>query len=452
MINSNTSKLNTKSSQLNTPVVTDTKSNTGSNLAPHSLSVIYNRVVPNNLTINSVASGLIIVGVLLGVVCAVYPALNADPNKPTSLDIEGGVGVALGSSMVIASVTAAVQYMRGKKKEALKWVGGLLCLGTVGTTLAPKTRLRKETDLGKKVDPMMFPKEDFVTWRNSMLSYFREHSPECKGAPLQILNNYHCNPGFHSSISPVTGSRAYELELLFKNPSKAVNYLMDKVQDAIYYQSKHAQYKIIKKEYGEQALKISQEMYSRYLDKYRAEGVNEENAILWFPEGDIDGLGFSQVHGMQEKEKWTQSIRVNRGITPIPSDSRYILPEGVIAIHELMHTEERGPFDAWGREVLTTTKTMILLDEIYKKIHGIDITDEVNYNITIKLQNKNIPIGRFINFYRNLETKKNNLAEAYVSEESIEFLTKDCFVKIDDQSYPYWDYLKEYWDRIDKDS
>ncbi len=240
---------------------------------------------------------------------------------------------------------------------------------------------------------------------------------DCVNGPEETRNNYLCKSGYHSSISPVTGRRADELSMILNGVSKG-----DVVSDlqSVIYRSKN--YEIIRRENAEDAVKISREMYSQFLDKYRKYGITEDNAVTWTQQP-CERSGSAPVFGrLKELNEWHQQAMVCEGAVPVLTDNRYIIPDGVIAIHELMHLEERAPFAFNGREEMTVTKTLMLLDEINKKIQGLDIDKEVEYNPVLRFWNHTIPIGKYINFYRNLEKRKSNLAEAITSQESVNFL------------------------------
>jgi hypothetical protein len=73
-------------------------------------------------------------------------------------------------------------------------------------------------------------------------------------------------------------------------------------------------------------------------------------------------------------------------------------------------------------EVLTVTRTLVLVDEVYKKTLNLPMDSEVDYENSFDLFGKSITQGALANFYRNLEMKYPSLAEALVSEESLTFL------------------------------
>ena len=67
-------------------------------------------------------------------------------------------------------------------------------------------------------------------------------------------------------------------------------------------------------------------------------------------------------------------------------------------------------------------KSIILLDEVYKIIHRVDLNEEVNYRKSIPSNKRKIPLGIFANFYRTLERQHGSLGEAIVSTQSLSFL------------------------------
>lgn len=105
-------------------------------------------------------------------------------------------------------------------------------------------------------------------------------------------------------------------------------------------------------------------------------------------------------------------------------------------MNELNGQQGQGQNRQNGLLIYVMAKLTMNMNEIHKKIHSIDLKDEVNYleysNLRLSYYKDDkppfvcatiIPITKFINFYRILETTKSNLAEAITCPESIDFLT-----------------------------
>lgn len=127
------------------------------------------------ITVNSVAVSLVGGAIAGG---ARYTYLNDHPQNPGVPDFEGGVGIAMGFTVMIAGVTAAVQYLRGKEKDAGKWIAVLAC-GALGIHAA-------ETH---------FPTNEryFEDCNDDPISTVKEHRIDCSRfelAKIQIDNNY----------------------------------------------------------------------------------------------------------------------------------------------------------------------------------------------------------------------------------------------------------------------
>lgn len=204
--------------------------------------------------------------------------------------------------------------------------------------------------------------------------------------------------------------------------------------------------KIIKLEDKEEALKLSREMFSRYIDKYRSQGLTEANAINWLDTNKCEHASLGGVIGFLSGT--SQSAMVCKGAHTINNSfyddlhaeaskhkdvGRYVLPDGITGIHELMHIEEMPKGTRDYSEILTVTRELINSDEIHKKINNIAMDEFVKYPGVLNLtHNSNtgkaicntiIPVSKYINFYRDQEKTNLNLAKAITSPASIDFLT-----------------------------
>ncbi len=164
--------------------------------------------------------------------------------------------------------------------------------------------------------------------------------------------------------------------------------------------------------------------------KYAIHGCSEKNIVDWYY-GGMPGAASNKTWLCDVKNKWNtwrvQAVVEGRHGSHNEKYGRY-LPPHVVAYHELMHVEETSIYakksvqQEDGVELLTATKTIILLDFIYKKIHGLEDSFEVDYGMHIQISGKEIPLGLFANFYREQEARYGKLYLAVLSPESISFL------------------------------
>lgn len=108
------------------------------------------------------------------------------------------------------------------------------------------------------------------------------------------------------------------------------------------------------------------------------------------------------------------------------SDDKY-LPPSITAYHELMHVEETSlltpeKYGEDGVELLTSLTTTMQLDEAFKKCKKLDLSTEVDYQKSLKIDDISISIGRVANCYRTLSQSFGSLVNAVLSIESISFL------------------------------
>jgi hypothetical protein len=246
--------------------------------------------------------------------------------------------------------------------------------------------------------------------------------------------DFRLSPGCHSQKSPVVGARANELQLI--NLYKKV---FTEYQKVVYSQQK---LNVIPLELKDRADEISKKIYADYIKKYSGYGLTIENSVDW---ADID---LTRTYLSDLENEWnTWKVRA---IVAKPNSSSHVKnqlyrPAYICALHELMHVEEtsRGillhqseEFNSVN-EVLTVTRTLVLIDEVYKKTLNIPMDIEVDYGNTFILFGKSIQQGELANFYRTLEAKYPSLAEALVSKESLLFLGQtENRVEIEVENFP----------------
>jgi hypothetical protein len=237
---------------------------------------------------------------------------------------------------------------------------------------------------------------------------------------LSISYNFLTNPGHHTLQSPIPGTRSSELKMVQRVLKK--HPVLEKYEKAIY-QPEFIY--LIPSEKANEADHAAKELFLQYISKYSADGCTEHNIVDW--SDSQFRLGVTYVSDLEnEWNTWFVNPVVEVKHERMHFKFNRYLPSHVVAFHELMHVEEtsrckREHYQEPGIELLTATKTTILLDLIYKKIHGLEIDTEVNYG---KMVGGKIELGAVANFYRHLETIHGTLALALTSPESIQFLNR----------------------------
>ena len=237
--------------------------------------------------------------------------------------------------------------------------------------------------------------------------------------PNKLQTNLTSSPGKYWMNSPVVGSRAEELQLIYRYKNIFTEY-----QRVIYDQQK---LNIIPIEFKDKADEISKEIYAEYIKKYSDHGVSIENSVCWTD----NNLTRTYLSSLENQwNTWRVQACVAKPNHNSHIKNRLYRPVYICALHELMHTEETplgvlehqyAKFDS-VIEVLTVTRTLILMDEVYKKTLKLPIDVEVDYENSFNLFGKSIKQGELANFYRKLENGYPSLAEALVSNESLVFL------------------------------
>ena len=235
-----------------------------------------------------------------------------------------------------------------------------------------------------------------------------------------ILPDYLLGPGMHLPSSPVVASRSQEFSKVsysvMNNP--LLNELGKKIYDINYRL-------IIPEQKRVKANRVAQEIFLNYIKKYASYGITESNIVAWNINKSTDSKlsGRCSCLNLAGTRYLNISVEADNGVNY--KDKGYFTPAHIVAYHEVMHAEEYKKnlfLYAYGREMMTTLKSIILLDEVYKKTHQIDLNIDINYKKSITINHKKIPLGTFANFYRSLEKKHGNLGEAIPSTQSLKFL------------------------------
>lgn len=242
------------------------------------------------------------------------------------------------------------------------------------------------------------------------------------------INHY---PGHYDAKSAVIGSRVEDLRKIHENISR--DPFLSQFEKALYYEDASPSFvHLIPAEQKQKSEEFAHAIFVDYIKKYEKEGINENNALWWNdtgPKGEVvikednyrNYLGWHVYATARKKNNYSFELEGN------------YLPVYLTAYHEFQHVEEtpslasRIFYSLKGGEILPTLKTIILSDEIFKKIYEKGLDSEIDYGKSLHVSENTIPIGRLANIYRHLEEKYSSLSEALLSTESFEFLKKKNF-------------------------
>lgn len=170
---------------------------------------------------------------------------------------------------------------------------------------------------------------------------------------------------------------------------------------------------------------IANEIFANYVSTYAKHGLTTQNAVDWM-DSDMPGFASNKTTTTDIENEWNTwhlSATVERlGTTGTKKDSTHYLPGGLVALHELMHVEEtaKGSPDKdspqWI-ELMTTAKSVILGDEVYKRVNGLALESEVNYGKKLQWEGQSIEIGQLANVLRVLEKNHGSIAGAVLSSD-----------------------------------
>jgi hypothetical protein len=149
------------------------------------------------------------------------------------------------------------------------------------------------------------------------------------------------------------------------------------------------------------------EMSLEYLDKWLKESNISAEDVVWnAPKANDETLNYFSLYANQGKK-----FRAKMVINPTGEllDNLYS-PVGCNIIHETQHMMQvdfkaKSNYSDYTAELGPTLYSLMVNDEIYKKIHGIDLQEQVNYgNIYISDGNP-VAIGEIANRFREVVQK-----------------------------------------------
>ncbi|MEW6034974.1 MAG: hypothetical protein AB1529_00035 [Candidatus Micrarchaeota archaeon] len=266
-------------------------------------------------------------------------------------------------------------------------------------------------------------------------------SPQ-RRAQLEASLNYPNNPGYHTLRSPAAGSRSSELMAL--RGLAPANPALLSFADALY-QPEFVH--LIPARQARRAEALSLEIFRRYLSRYAASGLDENNAVVW-AKMDLTRTYIASTEN--QHNTWN--------VQPIVYNQTHMkggrcLPRFIAALHEFMHVEEtpRGAAMGWDAvpspppaqaagpvssvqaaaggpsiemlsELMPTIMTLVLSDEVYKRLNNIPLNRAVNYGQSVQWDGHSVQLGRVANFYRSLIDRYGSVGAAAASPESLEFM------------------------------
>lgn len=237
------------------------------------------------------------------------------------------------------------------------------------------------------------------------------------------LSEYLMEPGLHTARSPVVGSRVDEFYLVI-NTVRANSWL-DDFEEVLY---KPELAHLIPADKKEQADEFAKTLFVDYIKKYEQFGFNIDNIFVW-SDGYIPGFAdnfniFDEDSDFFPGEWGIAAFVTQLGIWDV---GKFYTPEFIVAYHEIMHIEETPKnvknINHLHTELMTRIKTVMLEDEVYKKVHNIGLDEEVNYGKVVSSLGRSISLGKLANFYRNLEAAHGKIGYAIASRESLDFLS-----------------------------
>ncbi|MBP5698057.1 MAG: hypothetical protein J6W96_00840 [Alphaproteobacteria bacterium] len=191
---------------------------------------------------------------------------------------------------------------------------------------------------------------------------------------------------------------------------KLVNIYKNKREYQIFekelYQENRGYYHMIPKKDRAAAKKIGEEMLNEELAKY---GLKLEEL---FAEPDSNFQNATYCCNIDnENNDWNLQVILDKNQLNGEDEGQYC-PLGVVALHELGHIKQTMPgiskaeFETKiGVELAPTIDLIVRQDEIYKRIHGIDMAQMVNYPQNLVLDGREVSLGAFANRFRQIKER-----------------------------------------------
>jgi len=179
---------------------------------------------------------------------------------------------------------------------------------------------------------------------------------------------------------------------------------------------------IIPREKTQEADAIADRFFAEEMEKYGIE--NPENLFQYW---DFNPGVMNICDVDNELNDWCMSVKIQKGGYGTEEN---FTPEKLALLHEFYHTKQDIPgakenYDDVLFEMGPTINQLIQADKVYKEIYGINIDDEVKYDLQYDIPSgEKLNPGLIANTFRNIMEKNNfeTVEEALISPEGQEFV------------------------------
>ena len=275
---------------------------------------------------------------------------------------------------------------------------------------------------------------------------FKRVVKACALKKPELIGPHDLEYGLHNEFSPILGIKADSMQLYSKFVKLNSEFL--RFGHSLYFQSPYCpptgnlatisvdlptHITMLPKNIKSPSGTIALEELNDYLMR---KGLKPSQAFL---EDNVEAGGMYLLDSDNRLDDWVTAVFIRRSGVDIDEFSAH-LPSPVIALHELCHVEHILP----GEPVIMATRSdhpsafyahsvleipcvidqIILQDEIYKKVKGIPIQEEVKYkNPTRTNKGDGLNPGLIANTFRNLKNQHGgDVLKALMSDEGKEFV------------------------------
>ncbi|MFN7991238.1 MAG: hypothetical protein U0R44_03710 [Candidatus Micrarchaeia archaeon] len=244
-------------------------------------------------------------------------------------------------------------------------------------------------------------------------------SPELR-AQLERQLNYPLSPGKHTVRSPAVGSMHADYLRVVASAGRHPE--ISAFATALY--SDTTNRFLIPGNLGRRADPIARRLLEAHLVRYPNSGLTVKNAVGWAD------TNLTRTYVSDTENQWNTWTVQPVAFSGSDLVNGYILPRYIRAYHEFMHVEQTPPRAAadWDSkhgdlaELIPTIATIVLVDEVYKRVNRLPVTREVDHHRSVSWNGHSVRIGRMANFYRGLYERYGSWGAAVASPESVDLM------------------------------